>query len=1319
MKDIQCAFLCVCFCISLHAVDTALPPNGSFEDKNPSDATKASCWTGGYSVSEKSRSGLLSARCYVAEGTEPSMCDVISSLFPLKQTRNYSISGSSNGSERYVYVQQFDSTNQLITTDYWKIPESYDWRQFSFSFNTQFNAMYGRIYLRVFHTFKEAFFDDIVIAEIGQAVAPKPDYVRANQSYGKLDETLVTPHVKWAKPYCLGEIKAMVIAPTWCQRETVELSQRMSLKCTSIMTFSTVSFTDAGYLDASAKTVEDDFFMNIQSDYDIIVVGGMKWSSFPEKIRGKILDKINSGTGLVYTCVPTESLKELLSVFNNKSNSQNEIITGVPLEFMPLPAANKLEEQIVTSDYGKGKVVLLNYGRAGEWQSLTPTGFYFKEDNCLYEYFMSVLIKSCLWAANKNSGVSMSFRNTNYKFVREDSAPKLIEYKINNTTTEQKVSGKTICRDYEGGIEHETKTVCSLKKGAGTFSIEIPSLKKGKHFLDIWIVDADGKILTWGTVALEMESSLRIVDFKTDKTNYSPEENILVDLNVSIPAQPDSNVFGEVLLEDNLGNLVSHEKWKPETESKKISIKPPMPIVPLHIMKIRLSDGKGIANEQMSYLTIAKTTSCDEFRMSGWAYALDQYPALLTLKAMKDNGFSAIFEASGEIRSMSPNNYWKSLSALKMDMGFEVQGWTISPARQKEQVTWNNGFPECKEPLTDEAYKAKYKSTLDFNIKELNKLSEPGIYSLADEPCLELDIKDVCFSPSSVRDFQKWAKERYGSLAKANEVWKSCFKDWNEVRPQLFKEAEKSGDYSRWIDHRTHMEDVLLSTMIEGRNTVKAVAPETKVGFDGPISIDYPMSYVGYDWSKIMKELDYLVGYGGVTMELARSFAKEGTCLGLCTGSYGGTTESLIHMRPWETLFHGGEKLLWWTVTPTTGNGGASAFAPDLTPLPWLKDTMKELKVIQSGIDKLILNCKRSNDPIAIHYSNLCIHASTIEHELNNWTNSIESFRAVIEDAGFQYDFISTGDIESHMLKKRQFKVLILPYSQIITENEAAEIREFVNNGGLLVADINPGVRDAHGNRLDKSSLSELFSSMIEPNKKHYGKGTSFLIGSLLREYVGAKEIEGPPEIGMDVIKSESSQEAEFFIRILKVAGIKPRVRILSSNGNLVPNVEVVYYKFEDIPFYGIVPHYANFKEQAGIKLIFDTKAHLYEIISNKDMGVTDNVSIEFRPGKALLFAMLPHPAEEIHLEIADHFSPGGGIKGKIKTNNDYPLVARIELLKPDGIIIDHLTRKMILKNNASFSMPLPLNLKEGVYTIVVTEVIEGQKTSTKIEVKK
>ena len=70
-------------------------------------------------------------------------------------------------------------------------------------------------------------------AEAGQTMKP----YKADDAYYGITDNVPTPHIPWSKPYAKGDTKALIIAPAFTQRETVELAQRMSLDYTTVVAY--------------------------------------------------------------------------------------------------------------------------------------------------------------------------------------------------------------------------------------------------------------------------------------------------------------------------------------------------------------------------------------------------------------------------------------------------------------------------------------------------------------------------------------------------------------------------------------------------------------------------------------------------------------------------------------------------------------------------------------------------------------------------------------------------------------------------------------------------------------------------------------------------------------------------------------------------------------------------------------------------------------------------------------------------------------------------------------------------------------------------
>ena len=97
----------------------------------------------------------------------------------------------------------------------------------------------------------------------------------------------------------------------------------------------------------------------------------------------------------------------------------------------------------------------------------------------------------------------------------------------------------------------------------------------------------------------------------------------------------------------------------------------------------------------------------------------------------------------------------------------------------------------------------------------------------------------------------------------------------------------------------------------------------------------------------------------------------------------------------------------------------------------------------------------------------------------------------VLEDLGLQYDFISYLDVEEEMVKlNKKFKVIILPKTVCLSDKEAQALKEFVYDGGILIADYLCGMMDQHGKGREKGVLDDLFGIVRDESTGYMnGKG--------------------------------------------------------------------------------------------------------------------------------------------------------------------------------------------------------------------------------------
>src|SRR5579862_4028562 len=129
---------------------------------------------------------------------------------------------------------------------------------------------------------------------------------------------------------------------------------------------------------------------------------------------------------------------------------------------------------------------------------------------------------------------------------------------------------------------------------------------------------------------------------------------------------------------------------------------------------------------------------------------------------------------------------------------------------------------------------------------------------------------------------------------------------------------------------------------------------------------------------------------------------------------------------------------------------------------------------LRSGIGALLINSRRQADPIAIHYSQASMRVEWLkesrprggawatrsakaERTDNDFMRLRESWCRAIEDAGMQYNFVSYDQMEKGELLRGGYRVLVLPRSSALSAAEAQAVHEFAAQGGVLIADGDPG----------------------------------------------------------------------------------------------------------------------------------------------------------------------------------------------------------------------------------------------------------------------
>ena len=356
----------------------------------------------------------------------------------------------------------------------------------------------------------------------------------------------------------------------------------------------------------------------------------------------------------------------------------------------------------------------------------------------------------------------------------------------------------------------------------------------------------------------------------------------------------------------------------------------------------------------------------------------------------------------------------------------------------------------------------------------------PLFYNLGDETGIA-DLTaffDFDLSPGSLEGMRIWLRQNYRSLDALNAEWGTHFVRWEDVRPETTRQAMRRTDdnFAAWSDFKAWMDVAFARALRMGTDAVHEADPSALAGIEGA---QIP-GWGGYDYSLLVDAVDVMEPDD---LPLAHSLNSRLITL---TTSFGGAPKD-IHAI-WRNLLAGSRGLGLWDPKnavvrddATLGERG-QAYA----------DTFAE---IRGGIAALLLASEPHLDPVAIFYSPASFRVqwmleqrpkgdawmnrdSETELHSNAARDAMWAYEHAVTHLGLQPSYVaSLGD-----LRKRGFKALILPHAIALSADDARAVRDFAAAGGVVVADVQPGVFDSHGRRQPQPMLDPGVVRRIAPD---------------------------------------------------------------------------------------------------------------------------------------------------------------------------------------------------------------------------------------------
>ena len=704
------------------------------------------------------------------------------------------------------------------------------------------------------------------------------------------------------------------------------------------------------------------------------------------------------------------------------------------------------------------------------------------------------------------------------------------------------------------------------------------------------------------------------------------------------------------------------------------------------------------------------------------------YPVLkgLGITGGQYNGRSAgLPEAliENDMRWYSENigtDYYSEYHRYRSD---RIQHWSFLQAKELYRKDPSSKEAFRRHPsFWDPVWRARIHDRLVETAKR-NAPYRPFFYSLADESGIA-DLAafwDFDFSDESLVPMRRWLQQQYATLAALNQEWGSAFTTWDLVTPPTTHEAmqRKDDNFSAWADFKEWMDVTFSDALQMGTKAIESVDPHAFVNIGG----GQRPGWGGYDYARITKALTSIEPYDiGNNVEIIRSLNPAMPMVS--TGFANGPWE---RQRVWRELFHGHRGLIIWDekheYAGTDGQAGARGM-----------EASKYYNEIRDGAGALIINSRPVTDPIAIHYSQASMRTEWMlarrpegdawidrgaktERTDDEFLRLRESWCELIEDQGLQYNFVSYDQLEKGELLKSGYRVFILPRSSSLSIAETGAIRDFVAQGGIAIADGEPGTFNQHSRRLAGSPLNDLFGGPHDQpvTVRGLGKGKAIFLKATALDYL------------QDRLSGKEAATHDLVADLMRANDIVPEFSVTDAAGKSVVGVETHVFRNGGVDVVTLMsnpllrvdelgpPDFRSnkrFETPVSVKLKLPAQRYVYDCRTGKSYGQKQSMELMVDPYEPIILAASPSPLPKLRL-----FAPASAKRGSMVeigiSAGPTPAenhIFHVDVFNPEGSRVLYYSGNLIaLGGHARKLLPLAVGDVAGDWKIRIRDGFTGE----------
>lgn len=1107
-----------------------------------------------------------------------------------------------------------------------------------------------------------------------------------------------TPHTDWARPYAGGKTRVLFFTTghNTAPRECVELMQRFDLQAQAVFYATIVDSPQAHW--HGGDLGEQRMLKLLDQPWDCYVFLGIGLDKMNAEEQYKLLRPVANGAGLVLS--GADDPRVLL----DKNRLQ-------PLPAFLSEAAGPVGEAF---RIGKGRGLRLP-GR--------PEIGYYPGWEAAYDYWQERLGRAVLWAAGKEPKATVELQLPAEVKPQDPQDPRVgppsLAYRLVGAPPTEGLRAEVRFRKAGRPALFETRDLRPpydrarkewLTTGQGA----------GDYHADVRILGPKG-VVAWATAPYKVTSTVNVSEVKLNVGWGEVGDHITGSVAL---AGPVPKVLLLVELYDRRERLLKRKVMRATEEPRDFdfTIEPWMPMLVRVEAKLYSSDGAGaeIASAYKYFHVVKRNRG--QFNFLIW----DTPNGTLAPYAEE---MLARTGMTLQLRGGTPQDFVAAYDVAWVPYTTRILSSSKTPEGIMQPFCWNDAAKVAK-AVTD--------------LAEQNRGARQHgvfVYSLGDEN----DTLGCCLSPQCAQAYRSYLRETYGTLEALNREWGTAFKGWDEVGLSKADDNEeanslKERNYPRWFDRQAFKSYNYVQYCVKHAQAYEAIDPEAKTGFEGAGTFAG-----GDDLDLIVRSLKFWSPYPGTADEVVRSIAPRQMPRANWMG-YTKDADSLLGQY-WRMVTRDMDAVWWWRWDCIGAFHGW--LAPDLRPYPAVQEIIKDTQVMRDGLGDLLLRSHYQDDGIAVLYS----YPSVFAHKLDDgasyggYEGEHIATQQLLRDLGLQFRYVTDRQLRLGEFDKSKFKLLLLPRADALGDREAQVIREFAQGGGIVIADVRPGLYDDHCKPREHGVLDDLFGVQT-------ANGPAKIVsvpfqGAEMKVKVdpGVQVVSAPPPdtvegVPIRISRAVGSGAAELLngdISLIKwinwlsaqrpgsglppythppvLGGLQPALKVSTPDGGHLDGVEVTRWRDGDLQ---LVSLFRQGGKSEPAQVTLPDVRYVYDLRNGKPLGIRTEFTTQIIPNRASLFAVceqaVPTPKLTLDRPTAQL---GSVVKATLSVPGAKGLYAFRLRAKAEGAPAEWLNRNVIAgAEPVTLDLPLALNDPTGKWQISVVELFTGRATTVSLDVK-